>query len=88
MGLGFIFCMMKGHAPVILPAVTGIKLRFSGLFYVPLAALHLSLILRLGAGLTDMQLRTAGAMLNDVAIGLFTATVVAAALGGCRRSPR
>jgi hypothetical protein len=82
LGLGFIFSMMMGHAPVILPAIAGIKLRFGGLFYVPLAALHLSLILRLSAGLTDMPLRTAGALLNAVAIALFAATVAAAALGG------
>lgn len=88
LGLGFVFSMMMGHAPVILPAIASIKLRFSGLFYVPLAALHLSLILRLGAGLADMPLRTAGAMLNAVAIGLFAATVAAAALSGRARLRR
>ena len=43
LGLGFIFSMVMGHAPVILPAVAGVKLLFGPWFYVPLLALHASL---------------------------------------------
>ncbi|MFC5497892.1 hypothetical protein ACFPOE_10145 [Caenimonas terrae] len=80
LGLGFIVSMMMGHAPVILPAVARVKLQFGNAFYVPLAALHLSLLLRLGAGWNDMALRAIGASLNAVAIALFAATVAGAAL--------
>ncbi len=80
LGLGFIVSMMMGHAPVILPAIARIKLQFGSLFYVPLAALHLSLIVRLGIGLYDPAWRGTGALLNAVAIGLFAATVVGAAV--------
>lgn len=80
LGLGFIVSMIMGHAPVILPAIARIKLQFSAFFYLPLAALHLSLMLRLGFGLSDAPLRMAGAVFNAAAIALFAATVVSAAL--------
>ena len=78
LGLGFIFSMMMGHAPVILPAVARVKLQFGSFFYVPLAALHLSLAVRLGWGLADLPHRAAGAIGNAASIALFAATVVGA----------
>jgi hypothetical protein len=80
LGLGFIFSMIMGHAPVILPAVSGFKLRFGWYFYVPLAALHLSLAVRLGFGLVDLQTRATGALFNAASIALFAATVVGSAI--------
>lgn len=78
LGLGFIFSMIMGHAPVILPAVARVKLEFGLLFYVPLAALHLSLAVRLFAGATDVAQHALGAIFNAAAIALFAATVVGA----------
>ncbi len=49
--LGFVFSMIFAHALVILPAVTGVLVPFSRLLYLPLALLHLSLVLRLTADL-------------------------------------
>ncbi|MEO6016150.1 MAG: hypothetical protein ABIP46_02765 [Polaromonas sp.] len=80
LGLGFIVSMMMGHAPVILPAVARVKLQFGLYFYVPLALLHLSLIVRLGFGLTDASLRAVGATLNAAALAVFALTVAGAAL--------
>ncbi len=80
LGLGFIVSMMMGHAPVILPAVARVKLQFGNFFYLPLAALHLSLLLRLAAGWDAMPLRALGASFNALAIALFAATVAGAAL--------
>jgi len=80
LGLGFIFSMIMGHAPVILPAIARVKLQFGAFFYVPLAALHLSLALRLGWGLADAQQRVAGAIGNGLSIALFAATVAGAAM--------
>jgi hypothetical protein len=80
LGLGFIFSMIMGHAPVILPAIARVKLQFGLAFYVPLAALHLSLALRLGWGAFDAPQRATGASLNALAIVLFAATVVGAAV--------
>lgn len=80
LGLGFIFSMIMGHGPVILPAIAGVKLQFGWPFYVPLAALHLSLALRLGGGAVDAALRPAGAALNAASILLFAATIAGAAV--------
>lgn len=80
LGLGFIFSMIMGHAPVILPAVARVKLRFGWYFYVPLAALHLSLIARLGFGLLDFPARVSGATFNAASIALFAATVIGSAI--------
>jgi hypothetical protein len=79
LGLGFIVSMLMGHAPVILPAIARIKLRFSPWFYLPLLALHLSLLLRLGAGSVDFSMRALGAVGNAAAIALFAMTTVVAA---------
>lgn len=76
LGLGFIFCMVMGHAPVILPAVARIKVRFDAAFYAPLGLLHASLLLRLA----DPAWRGIGAALNAAAIALFALVMVRAAL--------
>jgi hypothetical protein len=65
---------------VILPAIARIKLPFSRFFYLPLLALHLSLTVRLFAGLHDFTWRGTGALLNAVAIGLFAAMMGGTAL--------
>lgn len=80
LGLGFIVSMMMGHAPVILPAIARIKLQFGNFFYVPLALLHLSLLLRLGGGVSGGPPRATGALLNAAAVALFAATVAGAAI--------
>jgi hypothetical protein len=78
LGLGFVFSMVMGHAPVILPALTHLKLRFGPWFYLPLAALHGTLAWRLGAGWADAAARSQGALGNALAIALFLLTVLGA----------
>lgn len=85
LGLGFVVSMIMGHAPVILPAVTRVKVLYGGFFYLPLAALHLSLVLRLLAGYSDFHWRAQGAVLNAAAIALFALTMLAAAFAWRRR---
>jgi hypothetical protein len=80
LGLGFVVSMMMAHAPVILPAVARIKVRFGLFFYVPLAMLDLSLVIRLGFGHADLLVRGLGALLNAVALGSFAIAVLAAAI--------
>ena len=80
LGLGFIVSMMMGHAPVILPAIARVKLQFGAFFYLPLAALHVSLVVRLGFGPFNAPFRATGALLNALAIALFAATVIGATL--------
>jgi hypothetical protein len=85
LGLGFIFSMMMGHAPVILPAIARVKLLYGPWFYLPLALLHLSLLWRLAPGLADFAARSQGAASNALAIALFAATVAGSALAWRRR---
>ena len=84
-GLGFVFSTVMAHAPVILPAIARVKLRFGSAFYVPLALLHGSLLLRLGGGIADPELRATGAALNAAALALFAITVAGAAVAQRRR---
>ena len=76
LGLGFAFSMIFAHAPVIVPVVARVRLRFSAAFYVPLVALHASLAWRVVAGLHDIAQRRTGAWLNAAALVLFAVTVV------------
>ena len=80
LGLGFIANMVMGHAPVILPAVARIKLRFGPWFYVPLAWLHASLLLRLVGGIFELPARLLGAGLNAAALVVFVATLAGSAI--------
>jgi hypothetical protein len=88
LGLGFLVSMMMGHAPVILPAVARVKLQFGPFFYVPLAALHASLALRLFAGYAGGPARAEGALFNALALALFAATAIAAAFAWRRHDAR
>lgn len=91
LGLGFIFSMVMGHAPVILPAVARVKLRFGPWFYLPLALLHGSLLLRLPGSLVDPSWRSVGTAVNAAALALFMVTLAGSALAWHRplhRRPR
>jgi hypothetical protein len=72
--LGFVFSMIFGHAPIILPALTGRTIPYSPLFYVPLVLLHVSLALRIAGDLALWgTVRRFGGLLNGVALLLFLA---------------
>jgi hypothetical protein len=78
--VGFVFSMVFGHAPVILPAVLRVAVPYSAALYAPLALLHASLAARVAGGLLaeDAELQRMGALGNAAAIALFI--VVAATL--------
>jgi hypothetical protein len=79
--LGFVFSMIFGHAPVIVPAILGVQVTYTPLFYIHLLLLHLSLVMRVaGDLLLWWPLRRWGGLLNEVAILLFLAVTAAAAL--------
>lgn len=70
--LGFVFAMVFAHAPIIFPAVVRLPVPFRPHFYVHLALLHLSLLVRLAGDLADNpDLRMAGGLGNAAAIVLF-----------------
>jgi hypothetical protein len=63
--IGFVLSMVFGHAPIILPAVARIRVPYAPALYGPLALLHGSVALRVGAGLSEWQV-------GRQASGLFT----------------
>lgn len=70
--IGFIISMIFGHAPIILPALTGQMVRFHPAFYLQLVLLHASLVLRVFGDLAGFPVaRQWGGLLNEVAILLF-----------------
>ena len=75
--LGFVFGMIFGHAPIIFPAVLGIRMRFSRFFYAHLFLLEASVLWRILADLAGawLQARWAG-LLNVTAIVLFLINTV------------
>ncbi|ODU07217.1 MAG: hypothetical protein ABS84_16490 [Rubrivivax sp. SCN 71-131] len=87
-GLGFVISMVMGHAPVILPAVARVRLLYGWPFYLPLAALHLTLVLRLAGGLVDHEWRALGAAGNAVAIAWFALTVIGSIFAARRQARR
>lgn len=84
--LGFVFSMIFAHAPIILPAVTGLPLAFSRSFYAPLALLQVSLLLRVAGDLfLQPAMRQWGGLLNEVAVLLYLAMLPLALRRGRRQ---
>jgi hypothetical protein len=74
--LGFVFAMVFGHAPIILPAVLRVPLDFHRSFYANLGLLHASVLLRvIGDLLSWQEGRLYGGLLNAAAIVLFFGTM-------------
>jgi hypothetical protein len=74
-GIGFVFSMILAHAPLIVPVIARIRMRYVPGFYAPLALLHLSLLLRVGFGPGEFMARAWGGALNAAALVLFMATL-------------
>ena len=75
--LGFVFSMIFGHAPIILPALTGLQLRFTPIFYVHLVLLHVTLAYRMVGNLAgDLVVRQRSGVLNAITILLFLAVTI------------
>lgn len=84
-GLGFVFSMVFGHAPIIFPAVARVKIPYHPFFYLMLFALHASLLLRVFAGVNGVfALRREGGMANACALLLFIATMLISVVRGRR----
>jgi hypothetical protein len=66
--VGFVFSMVFGHAPVILPAVLHVSFPYHPVLYLPLVLLHASLAIRIFVS------ASAGAWGNAAAIALFIIT--------------
>ena len=78
--VGFVFSMIFGHAPIIVPAVLGVRVEFRRRFYLHLALLHASLTARMVGDLAGLAaLRRAGGLAGALAIAVFLVSTAAAA---------
>jgi hypothetical protein len=85
LGLGFVFSMVFGHAPIIFPAVLRVNVPYHPQSYVPLALLHLSLLVRLaGDAAGQLAWTRVGGLLNALALAAFIISTVGAAVRGKR----
>jgi len=81
LALGFVFSMVFGHAPIILPAVLRVALPYTPWFYAPLVLLHGSLVARIaGDALTRFDWIRAGGLLNALALAAFIVANASAVL--------
>lgn len=84
--LGFVFSMVFGHAPVILPAVLRVRFPYHALLYAPLVLLHATLALRVIGDLAgSVLLRSLGGGGNALALALFILSAAGLALGARTR---
>lgn len=81
--VGFVFSMIFGHGPIILPAVLRVSVPYRPFFYLPLALLHSSLIARIVGDLNALAYaRVWGGALDAVAIVAFIASMAWSARQG------
>lgn len=87
--LGFVMSMVFAHAPIIFPAVLGVAMPYRRRFYLHVAVLHLSLVLRLLGDLVDSlgRWRVWGGLLNAIALLLFVANTVSSVAMSRARGP-
>lgn len=86
--VGFVLSMVFGHALIILPAVTGIKLRYHSGLYLPLLLLHLSVALRVYGGLVEEpDARMASGILTVASLLIFAAVLVFACRAAANGNP-
>ena len=79
--LGFVFSMIFGHAPIIFPAITKVKIPYHPSFYLPLVLLQASLLFRLSGDFLYMaNLRKTGGLLHIIAVALFIMILARTAL--------
>lgn len=81
--IGFVFGAIIAHAPIILPAVTGLRFPYSPLLYAPLVVLDGALVLRVGADLVEGgALRRWAGLIQALAIMLFLLLSVGSVIAG------
>jgi hypothetical protein len=84
--VGFVFSMIFGHAPVIVPSVLHVRVPYHPVYYVNLLLLHGSLALRVAADHAGwIEGRIWGGTLNALEVVMFLITTVTmVVLGRCK----
>ena len=89
LGMGFVFSMVFGHAPIIFPAVLRVTMRYHASFYLPLALLHAALLLRLAGDATGQGSWVRwGGMASALALAAFIVSTVTAVVRGWQSAGR
>lgn len=87
--LGFVFSMVIGHAPIVLPAVMRVKFPYHPGLYVPLLALQVSVLARMLGGIDGTwPLRQWAGIANAVALALFVLAVLLSVARGAAAARR
>lgn len=75
--LGFVISMVFGHAPIIVPALTRLAMRWHHGFYVPLVVLQATLLLRVSSAWNqNLAWREWGGIGNAIALLIFFIMVI------------
>jgi hypothetical protein len=86
--LGFVFSMVFGHAPIVLPAVSRVVLPYHRIFYLPLALPHASPALRPWGDASGSFARVQWGALGSALAPVAFIGVMAGALLGAGRAKR
>lgn len=85
--IGFVLSMVFGHAAIILPAVTGLRVKYSAVAYAPLGLLHLSVLVRVAADLLEwMESRAISGIVTVLALASYAGILIW--ISRMRASPR
>jgi hypothetical protein len=85
--VGFVFSMIFGHAPIIVPAVLRVGVTYRPAFYLPLGLLHVSLLFRVIGDCTPwLAARRWGGLVNAVAVLAFIVTMAHGIAAARRRT--
>jgi len=77
--IGFVLSMIFGHAPIIVPAVTGLRVGYHAALYLPLVLLHLSVLQRVVADLfVYADLRMVSGPMTLLAFAAYAAILIIA----------
>lgn len=87
--IGFVFSMIFGHAPIILPAIIGIIAQYHKIYYFFLFSLHAGLLLRvLGDLFANPELRRIGGLVSGTIMLIYLPTVALYSYNVSRKSRR
>ncbi|MDR3497054.1 MAG: hypothetical protein P4L82_20855 [Ancalomicrobiaceae bacterium] len=76
-GLGFVLSMVMAHAPIILPAIVGLKVRYQPALYGPVLVLQAGVAARMSGDILESDLvRQVSAVLTVTAVVLYLAILV------------
>lgn len=85
--LGFVFSMIFGHAPIIFPAILGVKIPYRRWFYIHLVMMHVGVGVRVAGDLMGKAaLARYGAAIAALAIATFLLATIASAATAQRKA--